>query len=1423
MDNKLEKLLLNLNMDKEDIKGYSFLKLDKVVIKKKENILNIFLSSSGIMPFDLYEKLYVLLLSSFSNAKEIVVKLDVKNIDYTLVCEYYSFLIGLLDINDITKNQFRSFLVSIEENQFLIEVSNNAEKLKIKKYLSELKNLFINAGFIDISIKININHAKAEEMKKVIKDEAYKEVEGASKKEENPIILGEKIKSKITEIRNITFEESNVTILGEVFGIEVFESPKTDFKIITFKVTDKTDSMFAKFFTKDGDEFRRILGLISEGDICKFRGYVKNDPYAKDVVLNIRDINKEKKEKKKDTAEVKRVELHAHTKMSRMDSVLDLKAYVKRAKDYGHKAVAITDHDGVQSFTDTVYLTNDMKILYGVELDMKNDELDIVIREKDYPFFDTTFVVFDFETTGFNAGGGDSIIEIGAVKIENGEIVDTYQELIDPGRKLPKKITEITGIKDSDLKGKDTEENAVKRFKEWISDLPMVAHNAKFDVSFLEMAYKKYDLGEYTNTVIDTLQLSRVMDSGYSRHGLSQLVKRYEIDFDEEGHHRADYDAKATGLVFHQMLVKMNESGIDNVNKIDNLIEKGDIHKIGRGNHVILMVQNDTGLKNLFRLVSYANTKYFYKGPHILKSEIDKYREGLLIGSACAEGEIFDQAASKTEEELINLMKFYDYIEIQPLENYDYLVQLNVFESLKGVEENLKKIINAAKESGKMIVATGDVHHLDEEDKVYREVIINQNSPGGGRHPLNRKGINKIPSQHFRTTDEMLKCFPYLTDAEAYEYVVTNPNKIADSIEQVQIVKKGLFAPKIEGSADTVRNMVYDTARKLYGEKLPDNIEARIKQELDSIIGNNFDVIYLIAQKLVKNSNDEGYLVGSRGSVGSSFVAFLMGITEVNALPAHYVCPNCKKSLFEENGRAFGHDYTSGYDLPDRKCECGTDFKKEGQDMPFATFLGFKGDKTPDIDLNFSGEYQSKAHDYTKVLFGEKNVLRAGTVGTVAEKTAIGFALGYFEDKGLPRPRPAEVERLASGCIDVKRSNGQHPGGIIVFPDDKDMFEVTPYQYPADDPTSPWYTMHFTYHPLEDNLLKLDILGHDDPTMVRRLADLTGIDVYSIPFDDKKVMSLFSSPEVLGVSPEKIMCTKGTLGIPEFGTKFVIGMLDDTNPKTFGELLKISGLSHGTDVWLGNAQELVKDGTCPFKDVIGCRDDIMVYLMNEGLEPVDAFKIMEIVRKKGKFLTPELVDLMKKHGVKDWYIESCDKIKYMFPKAHAAAYVMMAFRVAWFKVYYPIQYYAAFLSIRANDFDIETMIKGYEAIKAKMIEITNKGYGVTNKEQSILQTLEIALEMTGRGFEFTPIDLYASDSVDFVISDDGKKLIPPFKTIDGLGETVARKIFEERENAKFISIEDLSKRGKVSQTLIEKFRVMGILEGMPESSQLTLF
>lgn len=1088
------------------------------------------------------------------------------------------------------------------------------------------------------------------------------------------------------------------------------------------------------------------------------------------------------------------------------------------------RGIGITDKNGIQCFPKVYKAKEDLEVYFGVELFVVDDEVLIINKDSDYPLLESTYVVFDTETTGFNATAGDQMIEIGAVKIKNGEIIDRFDELINPGMNLRSEIVNLTNITDEMLKDKDNEENVTKRFKEWISDLPMVAQNARFDISFMESAYKKYNLGEFSNVVIDTMEISKAQNPDSTKHNLTALSKRYGVHFDESGHHRADYDAEGTALVFWKMISNLG-SNYKTISDLRNMVDPTLAFKNNRPYHLTCYAINNIGLRNMFQIISYATTKYFYKTPRTPKSLLNKFREGLILGSGCVFGEVFEAAKRNTEEELMEIMKYYDFIEINPPSIMEFLVESGEVSSKSDLYALINKIIRCADKIGKMVVATGDVHTLDPEDNIYREILVRTKQSGGGLHPLNKPSIKTIPNAYLMTTNEMLKEFDFLPEEKAYEIVVTNSNKVADMFGTVEIVKPGLNPPRMENSVQIIKDTVYGNAHRLYGEVLPEIIATRLDKELTGIINGGYDVIYLIAQRLVENSNAHGYIVGSRGSVGSSLVATFCGITEVNPLPPHYVCPNCKKSLFNIDGVPLVNDYDSGFDLPERTCECGTLMKRQGQNIPFETFLGFNADKTPDIDLNFSGEYQAEAHNYTKVLFGEKNVYRAGTVSTIAEKTAYGFVKGYAEDKGITMRR-CEIERLAKGITGIKRTSGQHPGGIIVIPDYKDVFDFTPYQYPAENTEAAWFTTHFEFHDIEENVLKLDILGHDDPTVLKYLSDDVKIDINDIPLDDRGVISLFNSPEALGVTREQIKCYSGTLGVPEFGTNFVINMLQEIKPQKFADLIKISGLSHGTDVWNGNARDLILDGTCEFSKVIGCRDDIMNYFISCGIDKGKSFKMSEFIRKGKVGKEPEkwveYKELLNEHKVPEWYIKSCEKIKYMFPKAHAAAYVINGIRVAWFKLYHPIYYYRVYLSIREHSFDINAMKNGLNSVKAQIELLESKGFDRSNKEEDTLSSLYMCNEMIERGFYFTNISITESDALMFKVTPDKKGLIPPFIALDGMGDVAAKKIVEERNKGEFVSIEDLQMRGKVSQALIDKLRGLGALDDMPESSQLSL-
>ena len=1419
IDEKLQRFFDSVNFDINLTSFFEGASLLEVLLDKKNNILTLRIQMEDLIPIEVFNKLYETSLS-FKSAKKVKYRFEITNND-KLLSDYFNYYFDKLIIKCPMLECIDRDKIVFDNNIITINVLNKTEQKKIESLSPKIIGFLSDMGFKDIIVNTVINEEEREKFKSEVLNVVPK-VDNADTKK---IIKGTFIKGESRDIKSLITMENSVVLTSFVFGLDS-KVTQSGWFIITLKISDYTDSILANIFTRNENEYKALLDNIKLGDWYRFRGQVKLDTRSGDFVLNVNDIetHNRKKESRTDSSENKRVELHLHTNMSQMDGLIPYKKLLKKVNAFGMKAVAVTDKNSIQVFPKLYKDKGDLKILFGCELSVIDDENKIITKDSDALLYDE-IVVFDFETTGFNAFAGDSIIEIGAVTIKNGEKISEFSELINPGEKLRKEITEITGITDSMLVNSDTEENVFKRFKEYFGNKPMIAHNAKFDVSFIKACYEKYNLGVFDNPVIDTLEISRALTPDERRHDLSTITKRYKVEFAEDSHHRATYDAEATGYTYYKMIETMGNN-YKTVSDLKKLVNIETMMKTGRPFHTTVLVKNNVGLKNLFKIISYANTKYFYKGARLPKSELSALREGLIIGSGCYNGEVFGAAKSKGDDDVRNIMEYYDFIEVNPPSILEHLVEMGDFSNTFELKETIKKIIRLAKEIGKLVCATGDVHTLDPNDNIYREILVAQKQPGGGLHPLYKSDIRTIPNAFLRTTEEMLNDFDFIDSETAYEIVVTNTNKIADEIENVEIIKPGLCAPKMENSAEEMKKIVYDTAHSIYGETLPEIIETRLDTELNGIIGGEYDVIYLIAQKLVKHSNDAGYIVGSRGSVGSSLVATFMNITEVNPLPPHYVCPKCKKSIFELEGETLDKTYGSGFDMPDRICECGTKMTKQGQNIPFQTFLGFKAEKTPDIDLNFSGEFQAEAHKYTRVLFGDEYVYRAGTVTTIAEKTAYGFVLHYMEERGL-HPRRAEIERLAQNITGIKRTTGQHPGGIIVIPKYKEVFDFTPFQKPAENMDAEWLTTHFEFHDIEENVLKLDILGHDDPTVLKYLCDDINIDIKDIPLDDQKVMSLFSCLDALELTPERANgSTVGSLGVPEFGTKFVMGMLEETKPKTFAELLKISGLSHGTDVWLGNAQEVIKQGICEFKDVIGCRDDIMVSLISYGVESQQAFKISEFIRKGKAAKDPatweQHMEVLRQNNVPEWYIGCCGKIKYMFPKAHAAAYVINGFRVAWFKVYHPINYYRVEFSIRYTDPDIETMSKGLSAVKRMISDIENNE-DKKNKDEATYDTLLVANEMLERGFYFTPISIEKSDAVMYKITEDGKGLIPPFITLPSLGEACARNIVEERNNKPYMSIDDLQRRGKVSQTLIDKMRGMGLLEGLPESSQLSLF
>lgn len=1920
MDEKLLRFFKKINYN--DVIAFENAKLQEVVINRKNNTWLLRINAPEVVSLPSMINLKRIASEGLEEVSKIFVEMHYDNQDSEDIKDYFLYFFNEAIKDNPSLKVIDTDKIIIDGANITFEVASDYDCEELNKECRKIQKKLDDFGIKGINLEFKVDEAAREKIKKDIEKEkndfvipARYETNNSDNRKWAPKKKVEFQREGVVSIASIDREENAVNLEAYVFDGEFTQMTKKNGEplfLITLKISDNTSSILAKKFASDEEEMTNLSKELKNGKWFHFTGQVREDTYAHDLVFNINSYEEiENPEiKRKDEESEKRVELHSHTMMSQMDGVCDEIALVKQAISWGHRGIAITDHDCCQSFPhvfDTVTKHNKgkkkefdarikeleesletikesgneegieevlkyieetkaakknyvpFKAGYGVELEMCESFLNVVFNPNDELIKDNTFVVFDTETTGFNPGLGDSLIEIGGVKICHGEVIDRYDEFINPHHHIDEAITRVTDISDDDVKDADDEAVVIKRFKEWIGDYPLVAHNARFDKNMIDMAIHKAGLEPIKNPIIDTLMLSRIINRDLKRHSLAALGKFYGVDTgeaDDEAdsnngisggakklheeaseeiedilvdgksilksndftyettdiateqrvtkvrkelyldtvylaskteevtvevklkddwnlsdfdgkiklhpaenvvdikynkdliereikvsiyvgqHHGADVDSENTGYIFNQMLKQIEGiehiSDLNNLGLLEEITFKNDHKKLNNigdlctyknyirkleenetpdpkfGNpfakydindyvwkyewchddwlqmyenipgktfiehsanmydnlkHVTFIAKDHAGLKNMFKLISFANSNFIQRNAKIPRKLIEEYREGILVGSACLNGEIFYIAETRTDEELVEAMKFYDYIEVQPIENYSHLLRNHDISNMDQLKECIKKIIRCAKKADKLIVATGDVHNINEGDRLYREIIVNQNVPGKGRHPLARylSGIRKanvnkdnidaairkakdngvelssvevkvlkyiyvltkikdipitatniasiysadksnpeeekfrgkesesekkyaidgalrrlqiaqlvtvnysngtysllakyndsdvvmgghIPNQFFRTTREMLDEFAWLGDDDLVkEIVITNPNKIIDMLDEIEVVvfPDKPFSPIIEHSQETCRDLVFDKAHSMYGDPLPRNIEDRIAQEfygdkidalvmekisldnpdmsdeekdetfpkvlhdvimsgydgvvnlkkeqvmrnddtlseeeaiekakaeLSGIIGGGFDVIYLIAQKLVKHSNDDGYLVGSRGSVGSSFVASMMGITECNGLPAHYYCPKCQYSEFnDENGVAYSENYPSGFDLPEKPCpKCQTTMIHQGNDMPFATFLGFSGEKVPDIDLNFSGDNQASAHEYTKVLFGTDNVYRAGTIGTVADKTAFGYVQGFFEErmydalkieassygidvtnkddlkkKGIIKSfiRVPEVERLAVGCTGVKRTTGQHPGGIVVVPGYKDIWDFTPFQYPADDPTSAWRTTHFDYHAIDADLLKLDILGHDDPTVLRMLQDLSGLDVTQIDLGDLDTMKIFTGPEILGVEKERLRgltkdgkkyCPTGTLGVPEFGTSFLLGMLEETKPTTFAELIKISGLSHGTDVWLGNARDLCtpdENGNIqvPFKNVIGCRDDIMVNLIQWGLPPAKAFKIMEFVRKGKPSKDPEgwkaFAETMREYNIPEWYIESCRKIKYMFPKAHATAYVTSAFRIAWFKVHHPIWYYCAYLSIRRDQFDVLSMIHGEDAIRDKIDEIDAKGNQASNKEVDTRDTLCLCLEMTARGFYFENISIEKSDAKNFVITDDQKGLIIPFRALDGLGENVAENIVKARKDRPFISQEDLQTRGKVNTSALEKLKALGCLDNLSESNQLSLF
>ena len=1232
--------------------------------------------------------------------------------------------------------------------------------------------------------------------------EKQKQDEDAQNGEVIAVIHGKNFSDGFVKISEINEYSGKVAFCGDIFSVD-FREIRGGRYICIFDATDYSSSITVKLFIEKGDIDAR-KEQIRENIAVKVRGEAQYDKFSREITVAASDVVEIKRELRCDAAAEKRVELHLHTQMSAMDAVTPAGKFIERASQWGHKAIAITDHGVVQAFPDAYEAAkkHKIKVIYGIECYLADDGAPVVYNSNSYSV-DEEFAVLDIETTGLNAKK-DKITEIAAVKVKKGSITGRFSSFVNPGISIPDNIKKLTGISDEMVMDSPPIREVLPDLLDFIGNLPIVAHNSPFDMGFIKHSAQNMGI-LIANPVIDTLQMSRRMFPRLERHRLDAVAKHLGIK--QENHHRAQGDSEAAAKIFSTCIEMLKKKGVKTLDDMHSFFSiTGDSGSV-ETYHAIILIKNHTGLKNLYRLVSDSHIKYFYKKPRIPKSLIVENRDGLLLGSACEAGELYTAIINgKSDEELAKIAGFYDYLEIQPLCNNRFLINSGRVNSLEELKNANRKVVELGEMLKKPVAATCDVHFLDPRDEVFRRILM----AGQGYEEAD----NQAPL-YFRTTDEMLDEFAYLGMEKAREIVIENTCKIADMIEDIVPIPEGTFPPKIEGAETEIREIAQSRAREIYGEPLPEIVEKRLWKELNSIILNGFSVMYIIARKLVAKSLSDGYLVGSRGSVGSSLVAYLAGITEVNSLPPHYVCPACKYSEFITDG-SFG----CGFDLPDKECpSCKELLKKDGNDIPFETFLGFEGDKEPDIDLNFSGEYQPAAHKYAEELFGCGHVYRAGTIATIADKTAYGFVKNYLDEKGIAASN-AEINRLVKGCAGVKKTTGQHPGGIMIVPQDKEIFDFCPIQHPADDSGSNVITTHFDYHSISGRLLKLDILGHDDPTMIKMLEDLTGIDAKGIPLGEERTMEIFRSTEPLGVRPEDIGCEVGTIAIPEFGTKFVRQMLVDTRPTTFSELVRISGLSHGTDVWLNNAQDIIKSNIATLTEVICTRDDIMLYLIHKGLPAKTAFKIMEDVRK-GKGLKAEYEELMKQSGIPGWYAESCRKIKYMFPKAHAAAYVMMAFRIAWFKVYYPEAFYVAYFTVRADEFDAELMTHGQDRIRNKIAELEKKGNDMQPKEKNMLTILEVVNEMYSRGIKFLPVDLYKSDPAKFEITPQGIR--PPLNALQGLGISAAQNIAAARGEGEFLSIDDLRIKAKVSKTVIEILKKHGCLEGMPESNQISLF
>jgi DNA polymerase-3 subunit alpha (Gram-positive type) len=1412
--------------------GLSKAKFNNIELIKEKKLIRFNMSSDNIINLQEIENLRSEIKSHYSDMFDVEFSIvyDIKDKDD----KFYKILKFNIDylIKSISLISYKCCQTWVDNDNIVIETSTDStyEQIKEQGLDNKIKEFFMNLYGLDFNIRIRIEETTAEsiedknlemlenEIKKSLSDNGVRNDKKASeqvnnnqiyKKEKQAPKFKPNIKDErkfdvleLTKISEINDNSGEVHIKGTVVLFDKRELKSGNF-LLTYSVTDYSDTINVKYFCPKNVKPEDVQGFKA----VEIIGDASYDTYARELVVMCKAIREVElvETVKMDKAEQKRVELHLHTSMSSMDGINQFSDYAKLAKKWGHTAMAITDHGVVQGFPNAMdTASNDFKVIYGMEGYLIDDGTSISYRCEGKNL-DSELVVFDIETTGLNARK-DDIIEIGAVKIKDRKVIDTFNTFVSTNMKLPEKIIELTSITDDMLIGAPSIKEALTAFKSFVGvDSMLVAHNASFDTKFIKEKHvisfdEKYDM-----PVIDTLELSKALVKGVRNYKLDTLTKKFDISL--ENHHRAVDDAKATAMLLLELYKLLQEQDITEIGTLNEILTKNIDMTKKHTFHVNILVKNLIGLKELYKLISKAHLELFYKKPRILKSELDKVRDGLIIGTACEAGELYSAIlGGESDEKIEKIAEFYDFFEIQPLGNNAFLYKKGFVKSMDELKDINRKIIALGKKLNKIVVATGDVHFLKEEDELYRRILMTGQGFGDAE--------DQAPL-YLKTTDEMLDDFSYLGKELAHEVVVKNTNLVADMIESILPIPDGTFPPIIDGADEEFRTICYEKAHRIYGDPLPEVVEKRLERELNSIISSGYSVMYIIAQKLVKKSNEDGYIVGSRGSVGSSFAATMSGISEVNPLVAHYICDNCKYSEFFTDG-----EYGSGVDLPDKICpNCGAKLGKDGHEIPFEVFLGFYGDKEPDIDLNFAGEEQAIVMKYTEELFGEGKVYRAGTIGTIADKTAFGFVKNYYEDKGQTK-RNAEINRIIQGCLGVKRTSGQHPGGVMVVPRNKDIYDFTPIQYPANNLKSESITTHFDYHSISGRILKLDLLGHDTPSIIRMLEDFTGIKDKDVPLDDKKTMSIFTSPKALGLKKEDINCETGTLAIPEFGTAFVRKMVVETQPKAFSDLLRISGLSHGTDVWVGNAQELILNGTCKIDGVIATRDDIMTYLISKGVDNKLSFDIMEKVRK-GKGLKKEDEEAMRAKDVPEWYIASCNKIKYMFPKAHAVAYVMMSVKIAYFKVHYPEAFYASYFTMKAQDFDAEIIANGINSIEGAMSEIDQKGNDKTTKEKDTYTVLEVAREMYKRGYRCEKVDLYKSDDKKFQIFEGG--ILPPLTGLQGLGENAAISIKSEREKGEFISVEDITKRAKVTKTVIEVLDKHGCLKNMDRTNQLTLF